>query len=93
MGMMTQEQQDAAFADATERGRAIYERLQSQLEPVQDGKAVAIQLNSGAFIVADTLPEARRRMYRQRLDGMLYSRTIGIERDQRTLGRVRGAKQ
>ena len=90
---MTQEQQDAAFADATERGRAMYDRLQPQLEPLQDGKAVAIHLNSGEYIIADTLPEARRRMYRQRPDGMLYSRTIGIERDERTLGRVRGAKQ
>ena len=88
------DEQEAAFEDATERGRAIYERLRATLEPAQDGKAIAIHVDSGEYAVADSMPEARRQMHERRPDGMLYSRTIGVERDMMLVQRIlAGAKR
>ena len=93
------DEQEAAFEDATERGRVIYERLKPTLEPAQDGKAIAIHVDSGhvdsgEYAVADSLPEARRQMHERRPDGMLYSRTIGVERDMMLVQRIlAGAKR
>ena len=51
------------FSDAARKGLAFYDAaLKSTLEPEQNGRAVALHVDTGEYVVADTLPEARRAM-------------------------------
>ncbi len=74
---------DALFDDVARRGLAIYEeKLRAILEPEQNGKAVAINVETGEYVVADDLPDARRLLrekYPPRTISM--SRIIGPETD------------
>lgn len=78
--MIISPEHEALFADTAQRGSRIYEEsLKTLLEPEHNGKAVAIHVDTGEYIVADSLPLAREKMHQDQPDGMLFSRTIGIE--------------
>ena len=68
------------FSDAARKGLAFYDAaLKSKLEPDQNGRAIALHVDTEEYVVADTLPEARNAM-RQRYpnpDGRVLSRIIG----------------
>lgn len=83
------QEHEERFAEVARRGMEIYERkLRALLEPEQNGRAVAIHPDSGEYVVADTLPEARRLLRERHPDGMTTSRTIGAAADEDTLRRL-----
>lgn len=67
--------------DLTERGLAIYEQnLKTLLEPTQNGRFVAIHVDSKDYEVARTSADAMRAMLKRHpIDGKLVIRTIGDE--------------
>ncbi|MBC8141906.1 MAG: hypothetical protein H7Y38_10750 [Armatimonadetes bacterium] len=82
-------QLEEPFANAAMLGKAIYnERLKSLLEPAQNGKAVAINVENGDYIVADSLKEARTALHPRYPGIVSMSRTIGVETDLGLLARV-----
>jgi len=86
--MAIPEEHEELFADTARRGKAIYEELKAALEPEQNGRAIAIHVDTGEYAIADTPSEARRQMHERRPDGMLFSRTIGVETNQGLLQRI-----
>ena len=85
---------EEAFADVARRGQDIYEQqLISILEPEQNGRAVAIHVDSGEYVVSDSLPLARQEIYKRRPDGLIFSRTIGVETNEAVLGRLRAGSK
>ena len=80
---------DTIFTDTVARGKAIYnERLKPLLEPTQNGKAVAINVENGDYAVADSLKEARALLHARYPGIVSMSRTIGVETDLGLLARV-----
>lgn len=67
--------------DLTQRGLAIYEQtLKSLLEPAQNGRFVAIHVDSQDYEVARTSADAMRAMLKRHpIDGKLVIRKIGDE--------------
>jgi hypothetical protein len=67
--------------DLTERGLAIYEQtLKTLLEPTQNGRFVAIHVDSEDYEVARTSADAIRAMLKRHpIDGKLVVRKIGDE--------------
>jgi len=79
------------LSEVARRGLAIYnEKLKDQLEPQQNGRAIALHVDTGEYVVADTLSEARREMYRRypHPNGRILSRTIGPSTDDALLNRI-----
>jgi hypothetical protein len=84
------------LSDVARRGLALYDaRLKAQLEPEQNGRAIALNVDTGEYVVADTLAEARREMYRRypHPDGRILSRIIGSEADEAMLIRLLGRRK
>ena len=74
---------DALFDDVARRGTAIYDaKLRAILEPAHNGKAVAINVDTGEYVVADDLTEART-LLREKYPPLTISmsRIIGEETD------------
>jgi hypothetical protein len=70
------------LSEVARLGLARYDaELRSQLEPAQNGRAIALHVDTGKYVVADTLSEARREMLRLYPDpqGRILSRIIGPE--------------
>lgn len=75
---MTLTETNTDMSDVKRRGEAIYrERLQSVLEPEHDGAAVAIDVESGDYIVDRSWAFAVRRLREQRPEGYVFARFIG----------------
>ena len=81
---------DALFDDVARRGLAIYdEHLKAMLEPQYNGKAIAINVDTGEYVIADDLPDARRLLREKHPPRTLsMSRIIGPETDAGFLSRV-----
>jgi len=61
-----------------QKARAFYEsRLKAILEPEQNGRAVAIHVDSGDYVVADTHTAAGKAMDDLHPDGLFVTMTIG----------------
>lgn len=76
--MAIPQEHEELFAEVARRGAAIYEeKLKAVLEPEQNGRAVAIHIDTGEYAVADNWALARKTMRERQPDGMVYSRTIG----------------
>ena len=72
--------QTEPLSPESRKGLEIYEsRLRSILEPVMNGRVVAIDVNTGDHAVADTSPAAMRLMLERHPDALLVIRTIGPE--------------
>jgi hypothetical protein len=71
-------------------GLKQYQQLLSQLEPIQNGWAIAIHVDTGEYAIADTLPDARREMYERypQPKGRILSRIIGPETSETSLLRA-----
>lgn len=70
------------LSEAAQKGLTLYqEKLKTLLEPEQNGRAVALHVDTGEYVIADTLSEARREMRRRYPNpaGRILSRTIGPE--------------
>ncbi|MBC8137625.1 MAG: hypothetical protein H8F28_17215 [Fibrella sp.] len=80
---------DASFEETVRRGLAIYdEQLKPVLEPVHNGKAVAINVETGEYVIADDLPDARRLLREKYPTPHGVSLIIGPETDPAMLSRV-----
>jgi hypothetical protein len=65
-------------SELAQRARALYEsRLKAILEPEQNGRAVAIHVDSGDYVVADTHTAAGKVMDNLHPDGFFVTMTIG----------------
>lgn len=73
-------------------GLAIYERLKPLLEPVHNGKVVAIHVDSGDHVVAGTSGAAMRAMRKRRPAGQLALLTIGPVHDTGLARRMLGMR-
>lgn len=68
------------FADAKRKGTLLYEeKLKSLLEDSQNGRAVAVHVDTGDYSVASTMTEARRLVHNRHPEGMIFARVIGVE--------------
>lgn len=68
------------LSEVARLGLSLYEsELRPVLEPAQNGRAIALHVDTGKYVVADTLAEARREMVRLYPDpqGRILSRIIG----------------
>lgn len=69
-------------SEAARKGLSLYdEKLKSQLEPTQNGRAIALHVDTGDYVIADSLPAARREMFERYPDpqGRILCRVIGPE--------------
>lgn len=77
------------FEGVTTRGTAIYNaELKGVLEPAQNGKAVAINVENGDYAVADSPKEARALLHAKYPGIVSMSRTIGDENDYGLIARI-----
>lgn len=79
--------------EVTERGLRIYEsKLKASLEPEQNGRVVAIHVDTGDFEVAASSGAAMRGMRKRRPTGPLLLHTIGPVADSDLIARMRGSQ-
>lgn len=89
--MPTQDQFGRPLDDVTRRGLEIYwDRLKPLLEPTHNGEVVAIHIDTGDHVVADSSPEALRAMRRVHPAGLLFLYTIGPAEDHGLARRMSG---
>jgi hypothetical protein len=71
--------QESLLSPLAEQGRAIYEgTLKALLEPVHDGEAVAIHVDSGDYAVGNSHHDAAHMLLsRHEPDGRIVTLTIG----------------
>jgi hypothetical protein len=68
---------------------AIYrDRLQAALEPIHDGKWVAIHLDTGDHALGPSSPDALRGLRKRHPHGFVVTRLVGPEREDPTLYRM-----
>lgn len=61
-----------------ERGQALYdERLKSRLEPAQDGNYVAVDIDSGEYVLATSGSEALSEARKSHPDRVFYLVCVG----------------
>lgn len=66
-------------AEVVRRGRAIYDsRIRSLVEPVQNGRFVAIDIDSGDYEVADAAIDAIDTLDQRHADALYYIHRIGF---------------
>ena len=66
--------------ELSERGREYYrEHLQAILEPEQNGKGIAINPDTGVYVIGDNMTLASRAMRAQHPGGGFVVMTIGPE--------------
>lgn len=77
------------LSDMTARAMALYdEKLQAELEPEQIGRGLAIHLESGDYLVADTPTHAGHAMRRLHPEGGTVTLRIGLRPDHALLARI-----
>lgn len=65
-------------SELAQRARSIYDvQLKARLEPENNGKAVAVHVDSGDYIVADTHTAAGKAMDERHPEGLFVTLTIG----------------
>jgi hypothetical protein len=73
--------------ETAQRGDAIYERdIRAEVEPAHRGQVVAIDVDSGAYVVADNAPTASERLLAQNPDAEIWCVRVGS----RVLHRIGG---
>jgi len=64
--------------ETARRGGAIYERdIRAQVEPMHRGKVVAIDIDSGAYVIADNVLTASERLLSQHPDAAIWCVRVG----------------
>jgi hypothetical protein len=64
--------------ETARRGDAIYERdIRAQVEPTDRGKVVAIDIDSGAYVIADNALTASERLLVQYPDAEIWCVRVG----------------
>jgi hypothetical protein len=72
-----------------ERGDALYEsRIKALVEPVHNGKTVAIHLDSGDYALGSNSPTALRALRTRQPKGKVMTMLVGPERSDPTLDRM-----
>ncbi len=72
---------NADFDELAERGLRIYDALKGQLEPEQNGRVVAIHVDTGSYATGRNSHEAVQSLRKTYPDGRLAILTIGPEPD------------
>jgi hypothetical protein len=76
--------------ETARRGDAIYERdIRAQVEPTHRGKVVAIDIDSGAYVIADNALTASERLLAQHPDADIWCVRVGSRVLYRIGGRPR----
>ena len=84
---MTTRQPRYSAEETARRGDAIYERdIRAQVEPTSRGKVVAIDIDSGAYIIADNALTASERLLAQHPAAEIWCVRVGS----RVLHRIGG---
>jgi len=84
---MTTRQPHYSAEETARRGDAIYERdIRAQVEPTHRGKVVAIDIDSGAYIIADNALTASERLLAQHPNAEIWCVRVGS----RVLHRIGG---
>jgi len=84
---MTTRQPRYSAEETARRGDAIYERdIRAQVEPTHRGKVVAIDIDRGAYIIADNALTASERLLAQYPDAEIWCVRVGS----RVLHRIGG---
>lgn len=74
------EEEQALLLDFTRRSLELYDNsLKATLEPLQNGRVVAIDAQSGDYAVAKTAAAARRLLRERHPHALIVTRTIGPE--------------
>ena len=81
--MMPTQIQEDHLSPLAEQGRTIYqEKLKAALEPLHDGEAVAIHVDSGDYVIGNSHSAAAHLlMKRHEVDGRVVTLTIGSPTD------------
>lgn len=75
---MTTREPRYSAEETARRGDAIYERdIRAQVEPAHLGKVVAIDIDSGAYVVADNALSASERLLAQHPDAEIWCLRVG----------------
>jgi 23S rRNA maturation mini-RNase III len=75
---MTVRQSRYSAEETAQRGDAIYEReIRAQIEPAYRGKVVAIDVDSGAYVVADDALTASERLLSEHPAAEIWCIRIG----------------
>src|SRR5919108_4394784 len=75
---MTTWQPRYSAEETARRGDAIYERdIRAQVEPTHRGKVVAIDIDSGAYSIADNALTASEHLLAQRPDAEIWCVRVG----------------
>ena len=75
---MTTRQPRYSAEETTRRGDAIYERdIRAQVEPTYRGKVVAIDIDSGAYVIDDNALTASERLLAQHPDAEIWCVRVG----------------
>jgi hypothetical protein len=88
---VTHDQYGRPLDEVSRRGLEIYnDRLKSLLEPAQNGRVVAIHIDTGDYVVAASAPDALRAMRTTHPTGLLFRYTIGPAEDHGLARRMAG---
>jgi predicted phosphoribosyltransferase len=87
---------DTILDDVSKKGQEWYRILKPELEPLYNGKTVAILLDTGDYVIGENSPDAMRLLRRQHPNGLMVTLPIGPDQmDQfayRLLGHPQQAK-
>ena len=77
----------------SERGMALYrEKIQPVVEPEQNGKHIAIHLDTGDYAVAANGPDAWRAMRARQPEGLIMTTIIGPDQMDQLAYRMLGSR-
>jgi|SRR3989344_9546421 len=65
------------ISEIVKKGNEIYLKLKPELEPVQNGKYVAIEVSSEKYLLGDTRDEAVAKLRAEFPDKLLFVKRIG----------------
>lgn len=68
---------NANIQEIIKKGGEIYDTLKAELEPLQNGKHIVIEVDSNKHFIADTRDEAIAKARKEFPDKLLFVRRIG----------------
>ena len=82
---------EEALAAFGERGRVLYdEKIKPLVEPEQNGKHIAVHLDTGDYALAANSPDALRVLRQRRPDGIVMTTIVGPDQMDQLAYRMMG---
>jgi hypothetical protein len=89
MEQESKEHLDLNIDELSKQGSSIYDaRLKAELEPAQNGRFVAIHVDTGDYVVARWSGDAMRAMHNLHPNSRLFVRKIGDEPEYSLASRI-----